>query len=344
MTTTFADLDERGHLCIDRYLQTMSQGVALQAALQHGLIDRLVEDRCTFEQLISIFPGDDDALRFLLGALELGEIVAREGDVYRLTGEFARALAYRDLIDAKLAFASWVASDIGERFTQLLTDPEPFFQQSRLFELFDYGRAAQVSEENIVHTARWVAITSVLTRYEVLACLKRYDLSPHRCMVDIGGNSGEFAFQLCRHYPQLEATVLDLPVVCEVGRRHLGGKPEAARIQFQEAGDGLEPEGYDLVTFKSMLHDWPEPHIIGFIEQAIEALKPGGRLLIYERGPFEALNSDLGYGNLPLMLFFRSYRGPDLYRQIAAQKGLVNIHCYPLQLEMPFFLLVAEKG
>jgi O-methyltransferase domain len=78
-------------------------------------------------------------------------------------------------------------------------------------------------------------------------------------MLDIGDNSGEFALQITRDYPTLQATVIDLPVVCEVGRHHVSDQPESERIKFQ-AANALEdtlPGDQDLVTFKSIFHDRP---------------------------------------------------------------------------------------
>ena len=42
---------------------------------------------------------------------------------------------------------------------------------------------------------------------------------------------------------------------------------------------------YDLIAFKSMLHDWPGQDMRQFIDKAAQALEPGGTILIFERGP-----------------------------------------------------------
>src|SRR6267378_1789217 len=103
-------------------------------------------------------------------------------------------------------------------------------------------------------------ITTSLTRYEARACLRHHDFGRYARMLDIGGNSGEFALEICKAHPSVQATVVDLPVVCDIGREHVRREPEATRITFVEA-NALEdrlPEGFDVVTFKSMLHDWPD--------------------------------------------------------------------------------------
>ena len=42
------------------------------------------------------------------------------------------------------------------------------------------------------------------------------DLAGRRRMLDVGGNSGEFLLQVCRRNPELQGTVIDLPLVCDV--------------------------------------------------------------------------------------------------------------------------------
>ena len=105
-------------------------------------------------------------------------------------------------------------------------------------------------------------------------------------MLDIGGNSGEFALQVCRRHGRLRASVLDLPLVCDIGGEHLAPEPEAKRISFIKRNAFADPlpETFDLISFKSMLHDWPEKDALLLIGKAARALAPGGALLIFERG------------------------------------------------------------
>ncbi len=169
-------------------------------------------------------------------------------------------------------------------------------------------------------------------------------------MVDVGGNSGEFSLQICRRHPNLHATVMDLPMVCEVGMEHILAEPERDQISFRKGdvrSDPL-PSGADLITFKSMLHDWPDDAALHFLRKASDTLEPGGTLLIFERGPLqiaasEAAAATLPFSMLPDLLFFRSYREPAIYREQLASLGLTQIEIQPIPLEMPFYLVTARK-
>src|SRR5436305_1534224 len=85
------------------------------------------------------------------------------------------------------------------------------------------------------------ALKAALARYEAPVCLAHYDFGRHRRLLDVGGNSGEFALRLCRRHPALRATVLDLPTVCAIGRQHLRRDPEADRITFLPGNAVTDP-------------------------------------------------------------------------------------------------------
>ena len=124
-------------------------------------------------------------------------------------------------------------------------------------------------------------MTTTLTKYEAGVVMKHHDFSPYGRVLDIGGNSGEFVLRICREHPEMAATVFDLPQVCEVGRQHVSGEPESARIDFI-GGNALSdtlPGGFDAVILKSILHDWPEAAARRFIQRAGECVVPGGTLI-----------------------------------------------------------------
>ena len=75
----------------------------------------------------------------------------------------------------------------------------------------------------------------------------------------------------------------------------------------------------------------------------MQALDPGGTLLVFERGPLETGGAVPSFSLLPLLMFFRSYRSPSLYVKTLRELGMADIRCTHLQLDSPFFLLTARK-
>ncbi|GAA4012070.1 methyltransferase [Actimicrobium antarcticum] len=333
----------RDYLCIDAYLGDMVGARALASAFEIGLIDRMLEAPSDLAAVQADVQIDAAGLDLLLGMLRAHRVL--DGDDLRLSADFMAALAYRDLLEAKLQFANLVAPDFLHLFTALLMAPQQFKEQARLFNLFSYQRCFEATPDNLAQTARWMRLTTALTKYEAQACLSEHDFSGYRRMLDVGGNSGEFALRACRAHPGLQATVFDLPLVCDIGRAHLASAPEAARISFVKAP--IEPvalpAGHDLVTFKSMLHDWPDAEMATFLRRAHAALTPGGTLMIFERGQLQIDAGQLGYGQLPLMLFFRSYRAPQAYCAQLQSLEFDDITVRQVQLDMPFILITAVK-
>jgi SAM-dependent methyltransferase len=339
--------DSRRYLCVDEFMRTLIDARALQSAFELGVIDTLLKD----QPLASTALGGrlrigPQGIGFLLDLLRIGGVVEVNEDQVRLSEKFMDALAYRDLLEAKLDFAGAVLPDFHGLFTQLLGNPEEFMRRSQIFNLFRYDRCFEPSADNYRLTRRWMRYTTVLTKYEAEVCIQSHDFRAYRRLLDIGGNSGEFAFRICRQHPQLEATVFDLPLVCDIGAEHLAAEQEAGRVRFVKGDaryDAL-PQDSDVVTFKSFLHDWPETLALHFLTKAAQVLPPGGTILIFERGPLRIEQEALPYSMLPNILFLSFFRPPATYSAHLKRIGFESIEIREIKLEMPFHLVTARKG
>ncbi len=334
------------HRAADTYIETFIDAAAISAALELGIIDHLLDTPAGPGNSIAAERGITPAgWECLAGLLEANGVVCRRDGEYALTDAFRAALRFRDLMEARLRFARLVLPDLANRFPQLVADPRAFARASRVFELFDYGRCSEYTEDNYDRTREWMDITTTLTRYEAAACLEHVDADCCRTMLDIGGNSGEFSRQACRQYPHLRATVFDLPLVCDIGREYLQGCEEADRVAFVK-GDARRqqpPAGFDFVTFKSVLHDWPEDEAAELIGKGRESLNPGGTLLIFEREQPDYHSGRPPYHVLPYLLFCHHFRCADFYVRTMERLGFADITVTRVALEMPFMLVTAKK-
>lgn len=334
-------------LVVDEFIATMVGARALKSAFELGLVDRLLESRSgSVEALGRALGVDAPGLRLLLDLLGATGVVEERGGDVRLGKRFLDALRYRDLLETKLDFAGFSINDFADLFTALVKEPRGFTARARMFQLFDYRRCLEPSRENYAQVRAWMRVTSTLTRYEASACLELYDFGGHRRALDVGGNSGEFLLQLCRRHPRLAGTVFDLPLVCDIGMEHLLAEPEASRVGFIKGdlrSDPL-PTGYDLVSFKSMLHDWPPEDAERFLAKALQALAPGGTLLIFERSPLQLREAAVPFSLIPTLLFFRSYRPPAQYAAWLEALGMRELVLREVQLDTAFFVLSAKKG
>jgi SAM-dependent methyltransferase len=335
-------------LSVSAFLGTEIDARAIKSALDLGIIDALDAGGATLPGLRAGKGVNPAGLELLADLLEVNGVVARRGDLLELTPAFRTALKFRDLLESRIAFADLVWPDIHELFTPLLTDLPQFMARSKVFDLFRYDRCMEVTPENLQATSVWTRFTTCLTKYESAAALDPVDIKSVRTFIDLGGNTGEFALQVCRRNPTIEAIVVDLPVVCALGRNHVAAAPDkaaAARVSFYPAdmrSDDLPPPA-DLVSFKSVLHDWPDTDAERLLERAHGLLRPGGRLLIFERGPIKLRGKRMPYAMAPDLVFLHFLRPADLYLRKLTQLGFVSVEHRRVELDMPFHLIVARR-
>jgi len=334
------------YLKVDEFLNGMVESRALGTAFELGIIDYLVETRHTdLEELLMVFKLDRQGLGLMIDLLKANSVIDEDDGEIMLSKAFIKVLPYMDLLRAKLDLANLVATDVTELFTTLIKEPGEFLSRSRIFKLFSYDRCFERTRQNYEIVKRWMRFTTALTRHESLVCMEHYDFSRHTRILDIGGNSGELALRICRRFPAISATVFDLPMVCDIGEEHISHESEAGRISFLR-GDALSdpmPGGFDLIIFKSMLHDWPDREAERLIERAVDSLEPGGTLLIFERAPFKFNEKRVPYSMIPFLLFFRSFRMPEIYKDKLIKRGLNEINMEKIDLETPFMLITAKK-
>jgi ubiquinone/menaquinone biosynthesis C-methylase UbiE len=345
--------EARDPLRVDAFLADFLHARALKSALELGLIEALhgaPDHALALDEWSRAHGADEAGLRFLGQLLHAAGVLDQHGPRVALTPAFRAAWRWRDLLEAKLDFCGIVLADLAQHGSDWLAAPQRFQRQARTFALFDYGRCfPPFTPENEARTRAWMRLTSALSRAEAAACAEAFDFRPHHHLLDVGGNSGEFAAAMCARHPQVQATVLDLPLVCRIGRTHLQGRSEAARVQFSEGNvrrDDLPwPAGADLISFKSMLHDWPEADARRFLQRAFDTLPPGGGVLVIERSPLPspAAGAMPPFASLPLLVFFRHYRPADFYLQAMQQAGFIEPRVARFTLDQPFHAVSARK-
>jgi SAM-dependent methyltransferase len=336
-------------LGVNAFLRTEMDARAIRSAMELGILDALdAKGARSLSTLSAEHRVNPRGLRLLVDMLEVNRVVARTGDLVALTPEFRAILPFRDLLESRIAFADLVWPDIHGLFTPLLNDLPQFMARSRVFDLFRYDRCLDVTPENLEATRAWTKFTTCLTKYEAGAALDEIDLSTVRDFIDLGGNTGEFAFQVRKRNPNIAATVVDLPVVCELGRKHIAevaSPDEARRIAFfpTDMRGGAMPAAADLVSFKSVLHDWPDEDALRLLERACALIRPGGRILIFEREPIDIRGRRVPYVMAPDLVFLHFLRPADLYLRKLGELGFVAIEHRRVALDMGFHLITARR-
>ena len=140
-----------------------------------------------------------------------------------------------------------------------------------------------------------------------------------KTLIDIAGGHGAFSLALCRRYPHLWATILELEGAARVGREIVAGEEAGDRVTF-EVGDMFESDlgsGHDIAMANSILHHFDGPTNIKLLRRAHDALAPGGTMAVVEQErPAEGKRGQQ-IGGLTGVLFYvtskaRTYSGSEL--------------------------------
>ncbi|MBX3238082.1 MAG: methyltransferase domain-containing protein [Nitrospiraceae bacterium] len=114
---------------------------------------------------------------------------------------------------------------------------------------------------------------------------KRLALGSAKSMLDLGGGAGTNAIAFCRVYPQLSATVFDLPTTLPVTEHTVKEAGLEGRISLMAGDfnrDGLGGP-YDVALMSDILHYQDFDTNAAIVTKIFRHLNPGGRLIIKDR-------------------------------------------------------------
>ncbi|MBG0812791.1 methyltransferase [Planomonospora sp. ID82291] len=102
-------------------------------------------------------------------------------------------------------------------------------------------------------------------------------------VVDVGGNTGALVEALLARYPDLCATLLDLPAFAHVARQRFAdsGMSDRATVIGRSFFD-LLPEGADVYVLSSVLADWDDASAVRLLRNCADAAGKDGRILVSE--------------------------------------------------------------
>jgi demethylspheroidene O-methyltransferase len=110
--------------------------------------------------------------------------------------------------------------------------------------------------------------------------LETYPLNDCQSLIDVAGGTGNFARMVKKRYPDITATVLDLPEVVSEAKNQF---PRCdIRFVATDMFRSPLPQDAELFSLIRVLHDHDDEPVVSLLTRLHEALKPGGHLLIAE--------------------------------------------------------------
>ncbi len=109
------------------------------------------------------------------------------------------------------------------------------------------------------------------------------DLSSCRSLLDVAGGSGVYSIIFCRQFPQLNATVFDLPPILQRTRQIITREGMADRISVREGNYFTDDfgTGLDAILLSNMLQTEGRQTCRMVLKKAFAALNPGGKILVH---------------------------------------------------------------
>lgn len=108
------------------------------------------------------------------------------------------------------------------------------------------------------------------------------DLTGRRKMLDVGGGPGTYSSLFTGRYAGLRSVLLDLPDVVEIAKEIVADMGAADHVATLAGSyhDTPFPGGNDVVLISGVLHREDEAGARSLIARAVEALEPGGVLVV----------------------------------------------------------------
>ena len=142
------------------------------------------------------------------------------------------------------------------------------------------ARGEMSPEQQEVYSAGVEALTAETAR----ALASRYDFSPHRRLLDLGGGTGSFLLAALEQWPHLAGTHFDAPAVSSIARQRIAATPVAERVDYVDGNffDDPIPEGHDAVLIANVIHLFGPERNLALLRRVRERSQPGARLLLVD--------------------------------------------------------------
>ncbi len=252
---------------VQMWSEVYRASVALRIGVRLKLFDHLGADAWTSSDLATKLQVPEDKLDKLLLALTAMGFVSRKMGEWRNT---------------KLARHTLVAESSAYQGEMVLhnTQPEYFTRISSFGERL--GLAPDQEDPDSYHSRFLRAMSETAQAGQAKALVHAVDLSDCRTLLDVGGATGPYAIALCKANPKLAVTVLDLAKTVNTARAvlHKTGLDDRIDIQAHDYREGSFPRPFDAVLISNVLRGEAPAAIDDILKRALEALRPGGRILI----------------------------------------------------------------
>lgn len=245
----------------------------LLTAVKLDVFSAIDERPKTAQDIAGRLQADEPTLRLVLNALVAMKLLTKDGETY---DNSSTALKY--LVRHSSQYVGHLL---------LLHDAE-WNNWGRLEETIRTGRRTvhrHVFETDPELGSNVLAVLNRIGQQSGPDLAKRLKLSGRECMLDLGGGAGTNAIAFCQVYPELRATVFDLPETLKLTEKTVKGAGLESRIRLLPGDFNRDPLGgpYDVVLMSDILHYQTFQMNQDLVRKVLASLVPDGRLVIKDR-------------------------------------------------------------
>lgn len=310
-------------------IEAFRRSKTMFAAVSLGVFDHLSHQSSSAATVASAIGANPDAIsRLLDGCVSLG-LLSKANDEYSNTALSADYLVSTspDSLAGYILYSNQSLYLLWSHLEEAVREGTNRWQQTfgSRDALFDHFFRSEESQRSFLGGMHGFG------RISSQRIAQTFDLGSFRHLADLGGATGHLCIAACQAYPQLTATVFDLPIVKRFAEEKISAASLADRVRFV-AGDFFAGElpAADLYSLGRIIHDWGEEKIQQLLRNIFAALPSGGGVLIAEAlmdedrsGPTHVLMQNLNM----LICTDGKERTCSEYRGLLAAVGFSSIQC-----------------
>lgn len=245
----------------------------LLEAVDKGIFEAIGHQKVSLEEICRVCDLNPRAVKSLLGVLATMGLLKQSKEWFYLTAKSKKwilknspySLYWLMIFDNRVCIkwmdhvGTFLQSGNGLQYHETLTEDEWFYYQKAM-----EAAASATSKEAV----RKIPVPPGATR-----------------MLDIGGSHGLYSIALCKRYPALTSTILDLPSAVEKAAPILKTYNMGSKVLHRAGNvltENLGKNQYNVVVMASVAHHFTTEENKLVAQKVYDALQPGGTFTILE--------------------------------------------------------------
>lgn len=309
----------------------------LSVAVELGIFTKVRDGLRTVDDIADAIHAEARPTELLLDACASLDFLIKSG------GEYTNApLADAFLVKGKPQYFGdivlWHGNELYDSWAGLkdsVLSNQP--QNAPVRELFSNDPATAAAMTRAMHN-------NAIGPATALCC--KFDFSPYKMLLDIGGGSGAYPIVISKKYGHIHSVVQDLPVVCGVAKEFIGAQGLQERISTMP-GDFFDVDlpSADIALLAQVLHSYSMEENNTILVKAYECLPRGGKVIVVDFLLNEEKTSPLFPALFSLNMLLRSAHGRAYsyveIRSMVKEAGFTSATI--LELVGPVKAIIADK-